>query len=500
LEAALQNISLPNQANEITVVNDLPVDLLGVPALELRAEDVSTATLAYLLTLAEDDYLLVVAYTSLQGLNLFEQQVVIPMLLSLDKGVGEAIEAAAVPTLVVEQPTHTLEATVSPPTIEVTEAAPTESAVTEAAPTEISATIAPTEAAAQPTTAAVPEGLQAYNSVGLQLQFYYPLEATLEQDGPIIVVNSTIDEDARVVILRGTPQLLADSDIVPTSESPEAALSALVEESLGETIEIETAERFGGTTYIADIDFIPGITAAYYILDFETEWIFILAIAPDTADNLQEEFVDVILDSLQVRPPVVEQELPEVTFADTYASESTGISAGVFEDTMVTEGDNSVTFDYGNGTITVYRGTPAELLERGVIGRDIGLVSAIRSIAEKYGIQDAIVEPQRSLSFTRASVTEFEVDGVGYSFIGAVAVEGSPEIWILIEIQSTDYANFSTSIVPAFLDSLAVSEESGEPAEEVTPVGAETQPTYTPFPTYTPLPTLTHLPTYTPGA
>ncbi len=507
LETALQNISLPNQESEITSINDLPVDLLGISAIELRAQDISTATLAYLLTLADDDYLLVVAYTSLQGLNIFEQQVVIPLLLSLDKGTGAA--AVSVPTLVAEQATQTPELPTQIPTeeiptqaateIETATTAPTEAAA-EVEPTELPATIAPTEAAAAPTTEPVPEGLQSYNSVGLQLQFFYPQEATLEQDGPIIIVNSTIDDNARVVILRGTPQLLVDSDIVPNSESPESALSGLVEESLGEVIEIQTVERFGGTTYVANIDFIPGILAAYYIVDFETEWIFILSVAPDTSDNLQENFVDVILNSLEIRPPVVEEEAPELTFPSTYTSEATGVTAGVFEDTTVAEGASSVSFDYGNGTITVYRGTPAELLERGVIGSDVGMVSAIRSIAASYGIQEAVVEPQRSLPFTRSSFTEFEIDGVGYNYIGAVVVEGSPEIWVIIEIQSSDYPNFSTTVVPAFLSSLEVAEEVSPQEGGTVPTEEEVQPTYTPLPTYTPMPTFTPLPTYTPGA
>jgi hypothetical protein len=62
--------------------------------------------------------------------------------------------------------------------------------------------------------------LVVYTSRGLGLTLSHPADAQLEQDGPLLIITSAQSEDARVVIVRGTPDFFARNQIVPTAESP----------------------------------------------------------------------------------------------------------------------------------------------------------------------------------------------------------------------------------------------------------------------------------------
>lgn len=491
LEAALENIVLTGQDAEIESINNLPVDQFGVPTLELRATDADTITVAYLMTLNPDDYLLVVAFTPLDDYTpVFESQVVQPLLLSLDLMGAQAAQAPEdAETTTAETPTA-IPVTVLPsatpiPTDEedTSAAEPTEAATEEAAATS-------TEVAQVPDR----EGLLPYSSLGLQLDFFYPEDGSVEQDGPIIVVTNP-DESARVVFLRNTPEFLQNNQIVPTSESPEQALIQLIDGDFGITVEVQEEELFGSTTYIAPLDFLTnGVVATYYIVDFETEWLFILTVAGDA--NLQENFVEVILDTLNVVPPIVEDTGPAFAFPTTYTSDAIGITVGVEEDTSVTEGDNNLVFEFTGTTVTLYRDLATNLVDQGIIGTDLGLISAMQSIAEAAGIENPTVNPDRVLPYDRSAVVEFELDGQDYAYLGAIISEEGE--WIIIEVISDDYAAFSEDLFPAFLDSLQVTDQGATDSSDGSDGSVATPlPTLTPFPTLTLRPTLTPLPTLT---
>jgi hypothetical protein len=507
LSTALENISLLGQEAEVSSVETLAVDLLGVPTLRLYAEDMSTSTVAYLLTFGEDDYALVVGYAPLQQAAALEQQVVLPLLLSIDRADAIALPQESIPatsTEVAQQPTSapsepTSTEVAQQPSATLAEEAPT------IAPSEPTAT---TEVAQQPTgeatsATAPPEGLLPYQSRGLQLGFNYPADALLEQEGPLVVISSAANEDARVVLLRESPEFLLTNQIVATNESPEAALIQLVEEGLGTTPEVETSERFGGPTTTVAVEIPDTVAIQYHIVDFETEWIFILTVAPlDAGEDFVTTLIDPILNSLQITPPIVVEETPPFVFPDTYTNEAFGLTIGILEDTVVTEEEGGVTLQFGEVTMRISLGSVTELLERGVIGSDVGLISALRSVATAQGVEDVTINSERILRFSSSAFTEFEIDGVKHQAIGAIIVD--PVLWMIIEVSGPTAAfdEFAATALRPVLDSISVvenrSEESGETSGESTVEApentggeAEIQPTYTPMPTYTPLPTYT---------
>lgn len=519
LTVAMQHISLIGQEAEVTTQDNIFLDNLGLPALRLVAVDSSTITLAYLLTLQADDYLLVVGYAPLYVAPQFEAQVMTPLMLSLDHtsvqpstNQPESVIATTLPATEVTQ----AEPTIEQPTTEVAQVDPTVEASTPlpttAPPTEEPQAEPTTEpVAVEPTVAPVEStevaqsgddgGLTSYNSRALQLTFSHPSDAIVEQQGPLVLINSPANENARVVFVRGTPDFLVQNEILTSAEDPTSALTDLVQESLGEDIPVETAEQFGSQTYFVDID-LPNVFARYYLVDFDTEWVFILTVAPKGDVDFQANFVDPILNSLVISPPVVIEQIADVEFPVAYTSQTTGLLTGVFEDTQVTETADTVTANFGTAQVNVYFGKPAELLERGLIGSDIGLISALKSIAETYGIADVEVNSERILRFDRSAFVEFEADGLKYVYIGAIWRE--PDDWMIVElaIDPAQYDEFNRTVFapwvkqldvdPDIHDAAASGESSESPTEESdTENGTEIQPTYTPLPTYTPQATYT---------
>ncbi len=524
LQAALENMALEGQSTQVTSVENIAVDLLGVPALRLRAEDDTTVNIAYLLTLGENDNLLVLGYSPLANAASFEQQVLLPLLLSIDQGtptesggmateeVAQAATEAATQAPMTAEPTQpavTEAPTQAPVTAEPTQPAATEdSSFSTPSPTPMrddSSAPAATEAPTELAQADAPPGFVPYDSRALQLSFFYPEDATLEQQGPFIIVSAPQNQDARVVMLRGEPSFLVSNDIVPTDESPEAALTQLLEESLGETVPVEQSDRFGAPTYTVTLDFLTGVTAAYSIVDYEAEWVFLLTVAPlnDPLDY-QADFIDPILDTLQIREPVVESDEPAFEFPQTFQDPATGLSFGILDDTEVTTAeDGTFSLTLSDVQITLYLDTPQALIERGLIETDIGLISGLRSIATLNGVDDAAVNSERQMRFGRSAFVEYTQDGTLYSYHGAVVEEtAAREVWLIVQMIAPPevYQAFSDDLLTPYLESIAVEEGAPEADEGSNAPDADSmaeptlQPTYTPNPTYTPLPTYTPIP------